>query len=254
MRNISYYQHSLFLPLMSRQSQTTLFFHPNLEQSHIELPPDEAKHIKTLRLRKGDRIWLVDGNGNRAEGVIQSPAVKDCHIEIVERQPPTPAKPYTIHIALAPTKSNDRIEWFLEKAIEIGIDKVTLMETEHGIRSKLKGDRLWRKGLAAMKQSLRAEMPEVEALIPFREVLEQSQAEECFIAYTPESPERHLQKVATPGKSYLVLIGPEGGFSEEELKLATQKGYRAVSLGASRLRTETAALVSCMLLNFINQE
>lgn len=237
---------------MTPRHETTLFYHPNLEGRHLELDPEEARHLKTLRIREGDYITLVDGKGTRATGLVHSPAVKNARIEITEILPPDAELPFFIHISVAPTKSNDRIEWFLEKAIEIGIDKVTLIETQHGIRNKLKGERLWRKGLSAMKQSLRAQMPEVEALLSFEEVVRNSQADQKFIAYTPEQVNL-LSRKATAGGSYHVLVGPEGGFSEEELTFATEQGFEPVSLGQSRLRTETAALAACMTLNLINQ-
>ncbi|MEM6299787.1 MAG: RsmE family RNA methyltransferase [Bacteroidota bacterium] len=237
---------------MEKRPKTTLFYHPDLSERYFQLDPDEAKHIKTLRIRTGDTIWLVDGKGTRAIGQVNSPAVKDCQIEVVEVLPPDPKPNYSIHIAVAPTKNNDRIEWFFEKAIEIGIDRLTLIETQNSVRVRLNGERLWRKGLAAMKQSLRAQMPRVESLIPFEEFIQSSEEEERFIAYTPQQESQMLQKVARAQKSYCVLVGPEGGFTEEEVALAEQKGFQRVGLGKTRLRTETAALTSCMYLNFLN--
>ncbi len=237
---------------MDNRPKTTLFYHPNLSERYFQLAPDEAKHIKTLRIRAGDSIWLVDGKGTRAIGQVNSPAVKDCQIEVMEVLPSDPKLDYSIHIAVAPTKNNDRIEWFFEKAIEVGVDRVTLIETQNSERIRLNGARLWRKGLAAMKQSLRAQMPRVESLIHFEEFIENAAEEERFIAYTPRQESDVLQKTATPQKSYCVLVGPEGGFTEEEVALAEKEGFQCVGLGKTRLRTETAALTSCMYLNFLN--
>ncbi|MGF1532409.1 MAG: RsmE family RNA methyltransferase [Bernardetiaceae bacterium] len=233
-------------------TQTTIFYHPDLEKDTFQLDPEEAKHLKTLRIRAGHTLELVDGKGHRVRAVVRSPAVKDCQLEIVERYPLPPPPAHRIHIAVAPTKSSDRIEWLLEKTIEIGIDRLTLIQTQHSVRTQLKPERLYRKGLAAMKQSLRAHMPAVEGVLSLEELFGQATEEHRFIAHNGKEVVAHLQEVAPKAGSYLVLVGPEGGFSEEELTFAAEAGCLPVLLGDSRLRTETAALVACLTLQLLN--
>jgi 16S rRNA (uracil1498-N3)-methyltransferase len=164
-----------------------------------------------------------------------------------------PKKNHFIHIAISPTKNADRIEWFVEKATELGVDKISLIDCKNTERSFIKTDRLLKVAVSAMKQSIKAVVPRIEDhLLQFTEVVEHCEEEEKCIAFVDASNPLHLKDAVHPRKSYCVLIGPEGDFSSEELKTAAEFDFQKVSLGPSRLRTETAGMVACHVLNLIH--
>ena len=161
-------------------------------------------------------------------------------------------KNFIIHIAISPTKNADRIEWFVEKAVELGIDEITLLECDHTERQHLKIDRLEKMAISAMKQSLKAKLPVIHPLTSFRNIVHTAGSVEKYIAHVDNENPNQLKNLIAAGSSYLVLIGPEGDFSDEELTLAENQGFKKISLGPSRLRTETAGLAACHILNLAN--
>jgi len=229
-----------------------LFYLPEAKTGATQLSPEESKHaIKVLRLQEGDAIELIDGIGGKYKARITSANHKICEFEVLEKATEKP-KDFFVHIAIAPTKNIDRMEWFVEKAVEIGIDEISFVHTSHSERKVIKLDRLEKKAISAMKQSLKAKLPKINALTPINEFIVNTNQTDNYIAYVDFSNPKALQQLAPKKSDYCVLIGPEGDFSEDELELAIANGFTKVSLGTSRLRTETAGLVACHLLNIIN--
>lgn len=229
-----------------------LFFQPVIDQGIRFLDEAESFHaVKVLRRKRGDRIHITDGKGLVYDAIIQNADIRRCTFEI-EGKEVVPPPAYSIHIAISPTKNADRIEWFVEKAVEIGITEITLVDCDHTERRHQKTDRLEKVANSAMKQSLKAWLPVVHPLYPLRDFITSATADQKFIAYVDNDNPELLKNVITPGSSYVVLIGPEGDFSKEELTLAEQNGFKKVSLGPSRLRTETAGIVACHILNLAN--
>lgn len=229
-----------------------LFYQPLISEGIHHLDEEESRHcVKVLRKNSGDRIHLTDGKGFFYDALISKPDFRQCQFSI-EKTIPAEARDYTIHIAIAPTKNADRIEWFVEKATEFGIDKITLIECENSERTFLKTERLRKIAVSAMKQSLKATLPVIDDLMPFSDLIASSKEAGKFIAYVDNSNTVHLQHVAARSQASVVLIGPEGDFSQGEVTLALKAGFTKVSLGKSRLRTETAAVAACHILNLIN--
>ena len=219
----------------------------------LQLTEDDSRHaMKTLRLKPGDAIAVTDGRGNLYSAVITPSTGKLTTFRIANTRT-TPPRPFSIRICVAPTKSPDRIEWFVEKAVEIGIEQISFFFGKHSERRVLKLERIEKIAVAAMKQSLQSWLPQFDEAVPFGELLETISEPQRFVAHLPvnELPV-NLGKAASPGDKYTVLIGPEGDFSENELKQAIEGGFQMVTLGPNRLRTETAALSACQLLNYIN--
>jgi 16S rRNA (uracil1498-N3)-methyltransferase len=175
----------------------------------------------------------------------------ECKFEIKDRKAET-VKSFNIHIAISPTKHPDRLEWFVEKAVELGVDRITIMNCEHTEQSHYKLERLEKIAISAMKQSLRLTLPDIEDQTDFDEVIDNTRAASKFIAHVDASNPDHLKNMAPPDSEYLVLIGPEGDFSLRELQLAAAKEFKKVNLGSHRLRTETAGLAACNILNLVN--
>ena len=228
-----------------------LFYTPDLsaEAKEYVLSEEESKHCtRVLRLGAGDTVTLLDGRGGWYEAEITEAAPKKTKLRIVRLRPAEERRPYRIHIAVAPTKNIDRMEWFVEKSVEVGIDEITFLQCARSERKNLNLDRLEKIAVSAMKQSMKASLPKLNELTRYAEFLKAVPAEEQkFIAHLVEGQERFsLAKSLTgEGSSYTVLIGPEGDFSPEEVEAALQAGFKPVTLGSSRLRTETAALAAC---------
>ncbi len=229
-----------------------LFFQPQIPQGVLHLDPDESRHvIKVLRKKQGDQIRLTDGKGVFYDAIINNPDSHRCGFTIQKEISETP-RSFNIHIAISPTKNTDRIEWFVEKSVELGIDEITLIQCDHSERQHVKIERLEKMAISAMKQSLKAKLPIIHHLTTFRNILLTSSAKEKYIAYVDNENPHQLKNLSKPNNSYLVLIGPEGDFSAEEIMLAEAKGFIKVGLGPSRLRTETAGLAACHILNLAN--
>ena len=227
-----------------------LFYTPDISGDYHVLEEQESKHVvKVLRLKTGDTINMVDGKGSLYEGVITK-ITRECHVRITNKISEYGKRDYYLHIAVAPTKNIDRIEWFVEKATEIGIDEITPILCEHSERKVIKSDRFEKIMISAMKQSGKAYLPKFNNMISFRELISTSFPYGKFFAHCYEQEKTPLIKAIT-GNSSLIVIGPEGDFSEKEIKDAIASDFKPVSLGNSRLRTETAALVACHTMSLI---
>lgn len=222
-----------------------LFYVPDISESW-ELSEEEATHaLRVLRLTEGDALDITDGRGMLYSSIVASVAGKHCYVGAVDGVEVSKAWNGDIHIAIAPTKNMDRIEWFVEKATEIGLDAVTFLNCRFSERKVVKSDRVERIVVSAMKQSLKYRKPIVGEMTDFKKFVTAERSGAKFIAHCHDSERVLLKDVLVQGENATVLIGPEGDFSPEEVDLAIKNGYRPVSLGSSRLRTETAALVAC---------
>ncbi len=233
-----------------------LFYTPNFDAkaSAYTLPEDESKHaIKVLRMQAGEHIHLIDGKGGLFEVEITNPHPKRCELNIVSSQTNYGKRNFKLHIAIAPTKNMDRLEWFLEKATEIGVEEITPVICRNSERKELKMPRVEKIVVAAMKQSVKAYMPQLNEPCTFNQLLEKSTASQKFIAHCYEDDKQLLKTTYSKGKDVLILIGPEGDFSTEEVEKAQVAGFVPVSLGESRLRTETAGVVACHTIQLLNE-
>lgn len=232
-----------------------LFFQENISEPLTYLDEEESRHlVKVLRKKQGDQIRLTNGKGKVFDCVILEANAKKASLKILNSTE-VPEETFHIHLAIAPTKNPDRMEWMMEKITEIGFHEITLLETLNSERSFLKTDRLHKKIISACKQSLKFRIPKIHPTIKLSELFISKDFEEFqkFIAYVDESHENHLFDVANPDGKYLVLIGPEGDFDPKEIKAAFENGFLAVSLGKSRLRTETAGLAAIQMLQVLNR-
>jgi len=222
-----------------------LFYVPNLASGNI-LPEEESQHaVKVLRLQVGDAITVVDGVGGFYHARITNPHPKHCGFEITKTIAELGKRDYKLHIAIAPTKNIERLEWFIEKATEIGIDEITPIICRFSERKNIKAERLEKIIVSAAKQSVKAYFPKLNPLCTFDELIKKHQSLQKFIAHCYEEDKRLLQTEYTKSTDVLILIGPEGDFSKEEVQKALSAGFIPVSLGNSRLRTETAGVVAC---------
>lgn len=234
-----------------------LFYTPDIEadQKLYTLNEVESKHcIRVLRKKIEDTIQLIDGNGGWYVAKIVDPNQKHCTVQIISADHELGKKPMNIHIGIAPTKNIDRTEWFLEKSTELYIGEVTPLLCDHSERKVIKHERLNKVITSAMKQSLKAYHPILHELTPIQKFIEQTFDGQKFIAHCEEDGEKiHLKDAITKGENVLILIGPEGDFSPKEIKLALDNGFKPISLGESRLRTETAGVAACHIANLMNE-
>ncbi|MDR1720478.1 MAG: 16S rRNA (uracil(1498)-N(3))-methyltransferase [Dysgonamonadaceae bacterium] len=230
-----------------------LFYTPTIAPV-IELPETEAQHcIRVLRMKTGDTIRLTDGAGHCYSAVLSSVSSKSCIAEIRDTQQCPPHWPNFLEIAVAPTKNMERMEWFVEKATEIGINKISFIRCRFSERKELKLSRLEKVAIAAMKQSLKATLPELQALTDFNDCIRSPFRGQQFISHCRPDERQPLCAIYHPGDNCRILIGPEGDFCEEEISDAKRCGFIPVTLGESRLRTETAALCACQTIHTVNQ-
>lgn len=229
-----------------------LFYTPDIATT-LELPQDEAAHaIRVLRLAEGSEVMLTDGKGSFYRAEIDMISGKRCYVRIVETITPDPLWRGHLHLAMAPTKNMDRIEWFAEKATEIGFDELTFLDCRFSERRVVKTERVEKILVSAMKQSLKPTLPMLNGMTPFDKFVSQPFEGQKFIAHCYEGEKEALLQALQPGENALVLIGPEGDFSPEEVQKAMIYGFRPITLGRSRLRTETAALVAVHMMNIVN--
>ena len=237
--------------------EVRFFYTPDPEAG--QLPTDEAQHaLRVLRLQMGDEIHLMDGTGGFYRAVITEATGHHCRYRIEAREPQQPEWTGMIHLAVAPTKNMDRMEWLAEKATEVGLDRLSLLDCRFSERRVVKTDRLDKILIAAMKQSHKAWKPVLDEMTPFQRFIQRTDLPaQRFIAhcYTDlnQEPAPFLLDILQPQTPALVLIGPEGDFSIDEVRAAEAAGFRSVSLGTSRLRTETAALVAVHLMRLANR-
>ena len=242
----------------------------NVQAVHFTLPEEESAHaIRVLRMQKGDKLFLTDGKGMFYELEITDPHPKKCKTKIIRSIPSSPTPSFHLTIAIAPTKSIDRFEWFLEKATEIGCDEIIPIQCKHSERTVIKTERLNKVLVSAMKQCLKSRLPKLHELTEFRKfasspapLLKEGEGARRFIGHIPELDEtefppknpqgRSLQSMYKKGENVLIAIGPEGGFSEDEVSFAVQNGFAMISLGNSRLRVETAGVMACSIINSMN--
>ena len=231
-----------------------LFYNPSLDNSYKQFffPPEESKHItRVLRKKEGDVVHITNGKGYLYEAEILIADQKKCKAQIIAEHKTVP-KRYRLHLVVAPTKMNDRYEWFLEKATEIGVDEITPVLCDHSERKTVKLERMERIVQAAMKQSLRTIMPKINPIISYQQFLELENKGLKFIAHCAKGEKMELKRRVAADKDVTILIGPEGDFSKSEIELAYKNGYVPISLGKHRLRTETAAIVACTIVAMIN--
>lgn len=230
-----------------------VFYTPDI-QTRAELPEEEAAHaVRVLRLEAGDEVTLTDGKGCFYRAEISAASNKRCLVNVLETLPQEPLWQGHLHLAMAPTKNMDRTEWLAEKATEIGFDELTFLNCRFSERKVIKTERIQKILVSAIKQSLKARLPKLNEMTDFNRFIRQPFSGQKFIAHCYEGEKSLLKDIVRRGEDALVLIGPEGDFSEEEVKLAVEQGFQPISLGGSRLRTETAALVACHILNLCNQ-
>ncbi|SEM22726.1 16S rRNA (uracil1498-N3)-methyltransferase [Maribacter orientalis] len=231
-----------------------LFYNSDVKtnDTHFTFDTNESKHIiKVLRKRKGDELWITNGEGYLFRAKIIDDSIKKCEVELMSSKKTHP-KLYWLHMAVAPTKMNDRFEWFLEKATEIGVDEITPIICDRSERKILKLDRMQRVIESAMKQSLQTYLPKLNEPISLSDFLEKPITGLQFIAHCEDSERHELKRRVVADQDITILIGPEGDFTSSEIISAMAKGYAPVTMGKTRLRTETAAIVACTIVASIN--
>ena len=234
-----------------------LFYNPTISETSKEIlfDKDESRHIfKVLRKQEGAILNLTNGKGFFFKVELLQSNLKHCIASVLEIKKQEPL-PYSLHLAVAPTKLNDRYEWFLEKATEIGVTEITPIICDHSERKVIKLERFEKKIQSAMKQSLKAFLPKINEAISLSKFLkiQESNSHQKLIAHCEESRKQSLKSVINPNENATILIGPEGDFSKNEIKNSLETGFLPVTLGNSRLRTETAAIVACHSVAFINE-
>lgn len=232
-----------------------LFYNPDIQSTDkaFTFDKDESRHIvKVLRKKEGDKIQITNGNGSLFTSEIIFASEKKCEVKITDEKVYEPM-PYYLHLAVAPTKMNDRYEWFLEKATEIGISEITPIICEHSERTAFKADRFEKILQSAMKQSLQFYLPKLNEPVAYNTFVKQQRDGQLFIAHCEETDKKLLKTELHPQQRVTILIGPEGDFSTREIELALAQKYVPVSLSNTRLRTETAAVVAAHSVAFVNE-
>ena len=240
-----------------------IFYTPEINNYRCFLNEVESMHaVKALRLKTGDEIALIDGRGGFYKAVIVDPHPKSCELKVVEQQLQYGKRQYRLHIGIAPTKNIARFEWFVEKAVEIGIDEITPLLCERSERKTLSSERLLRIMIAAMKQSKKAYLPQLNEVLSFNDWLKNIACEKtenaqryiahCNNASHSKDARELLKDVYKSGHNTTIAIGPEGDFSMQEVELANSHGLSCISLGTSILRTETAGVAACHSIYFMN--
>ncbi|WP_406683539.1 16S rRNA (uracil(1498)-N(3))-methyltransferase [Seonamhaeicola sp. MEBiC1930] len=232
-----------------------LFYNPDINETteQFTFPKNESKHIiKVLRKNTGDTLHITNGKGWLFKAEVSLPNINKCLVNIISKE--QKSKPnYNLHLAVAPTKMNDRYEWFLEKATEIGIDTITPIICDHSERKVIKAERFERILQSAMKQSLSCYLPKLNEAISFKDFIQQGFGGDMFIAHCEETNRKSFKHELKPKTDITILIGPEGDFSTKEIEMALANKFIPVTLGDTRLRTETAAIVACHSVAFINE-
>ncbi len=232
-----------------------IFYAPDISGKHYTLDENESRHcIKSLRMSEGTRVKLIDGKGSLYEGIINEADPKKCSIEVTSVIPDFEKRGYHLHIAISPLKNPDRLEWFIEKSVEIGIDEITPLICRYSEKPGIREERINSLIISAMKQSLKATRTILNPVSSFMEFITKPRDEKRMIAHCSGLSERAgISEVCFRNEKALILIGPEGDFSEEEIRMAIENKFIPVHLGRSRLRTETAGVAACHSVYFINQ-
>ncbi len=233
-----------------------VFYCEQVISGEAVLTPEESYHcVRVLRLGKGDMVQVIDGRGGMFEAVITVPDAKRCQLGILRSVTVPPSRNFNLHVAIAPTKSMDRFEWFVEKAVEIGIDTITPLLCQRSERRILKIDRLQKLIISTMKQAMVAYRPVLNELTDYRKFTDSIPGivTNRFIAHCEGPDRKRIQDVYRTGNDVVVLIGPEGDFSPEEVRFALDNGFVSITLGMNRLRTETAGVTICNAINLLNE-
>ena len=232
-----------------------LFYNPDITENTTEFSfnKEESKHIvKVLRKSVDQTLQITNGNGWLFTAQITVADIKNCVVQIINKKLQV-KKNYSLHLAVAPTKMNDRYEWFLEKATEIGIDSITPIICDHSERKIIKPERFEKIIQSATKQSLNCYLPKLNPAIAFKDFIKQDFSGKLFIAHCEETDRKSLKNELKPKQDITILIGPEGDFSVKEIEQALQSHFIPVTLGETRLRTETAAIVACHSVTYTNE-
>jgi 16S rRNA (uracil1498-N3)-methyltransferase len=230
-----------------------LFFTPKIENGFAIFEEEEGRHLSTvLRKKPGDRLRLTDGKGSFYEAELADAGKRQVLARIISSESVPRPDRGLLHMAIAPTKNMDRLEWFLEKATEIGVDEITPILCKHSERDSLRLDRLEKILVSAMKQSLRAWLPQLNPLTKFTDFVKKTGETQKRLAWCGDEPMPHLKNTLLPDQSTVIAIGPEGDFSPEEVTLALSSGFQAISLGEARLRTETAGLYAVTVFGLLD--
>ena len=246
---------------MTKRNDVNLFYNKDITPSGFcTLDAEESRHaVRVLRLREGDELNVTDGRGNLYRCRIVEANDRSCTVEAAEQVSSIPHSQFSVHLAVAPTKNPSRMEWLVEKAVEIGVGEITLLQCDHSERTFLKTERLEKLAVSAMKQSLHLTLPEIRPAVKLKDWLRTENDTwgrediQKYIAHCEaDQPRTPLSAALQAERDAVVLIGPEGDFSQEEIRLALESGFLPVSLGPSRLRTETAALYATVAFNLIN--
>jgi 16S rRNA (uracil1498-N3)-methyltransferase len=229
-----------------------LFYQPKLLVNTTQiLNEEESRHCaQVLRLKSGDIINITNGNGSFFTAELIDVNHKKCVIAITQETTYPKENNYSLHLAIAPTKSMDRMEWFIEKAVEMGIDEITPLICARSERKEIKTERLMKVAISAMKQSLKCYLPKINEVILFNDFLAKPNLQQAFICFGEAHATSNLHEFNTSKNHNLFLVGPEGDFTPKEITTASQKGYKPLNLGSSRLRTETAAMHIVSIVNF----
>jgi 16S rRNA (uracil1498-N3)-methyltransferase len=231
-----------------------IFYTPDINSDTYVLSEEESKHcVKVLRLDTGSLLYLVDGKGGFYTAIVADPHPKRTKLKIQSKVENFGKRNHYLHIAIAPTKNIERIEWFLEKATEIGIDEITPIICDRSERKDIKTERLNKVITSAIKQSIKAYHPKLNEAVRFSDFIIKNAQSQKFIAHCMDGGKTTIKEQLIPNSNYLVLIGPEGDFTLEEVGAAVNNNFIPASLGNSRLRTETAALEACFEINFLNR-
>ena len=242
-----------------------LFYTPDIETSHFLSEEESAHCVRVLRYDRGDEILLTDGRGTTYHARITNPHPRHCEFEVLSQEKQEKTHNIYLHVAIAPTKNIERLEWMVEKCTEIGVDEITPLLCRFSERKNLRNDRLEKIILSAAKQSLTPYLPKLNPLTDFGTFIDPSNSPsrggigdeskmDKFIAHCYKDEKRELKDVLQKGRDVLILIGPEGDFSEQEVEMAIANGFVPVGLGRSRLRTETAGVVACHTAVLLNED
>lgn len=232
--------------------EKTIFYVPDIQNTNTMTEEESAHCIRVLRKKEGDAIYITDGKGHFFDAVITMPHQKRCEVDIVRIVDEPKSWSDNLQIAFAPTKNMDRVEWFAEKATEIGIDRLTPLLCRYSERKEIKLHRIEKILVSAMKQSQKAYLPVLDEMTSFSDFVKQPFDGQKFIAHCYPTEKKLLKDIYRLGENALILIGPEGDFSEQEVELAIANGFSPITLGNSRLRTETAALYACSTIRVLN--
>lgn len=231
----------------------TLFYAPDILENPF-LPEDESAHCtRVLRLQAGAVVQIIDGKGTLYDATIVAPHAKRTEVQIVSAHPDFGRRPFRLHLAVAPTKNSDRFEWFVEKATEIGVDEITPLLCRYSERRAIRPERIEKILVSASKQSYKARIPQLNPMTAVDEFLQHVREPYRFVAHCYEDDKPHLLHVCPPKSEVVIMVGPEGDFSRDEVDLAVNQHFVPVTLGASRLRTETAGVVACHLAAVVNE-